>query len=295
MNVLSWWLVSGVFAAALLSGQANATQSRTYVSGTGDDNGSCTASSPCKSFSAALAATTAGGEIYVLNSADYGPVTISQSVTIYSEGATGGILATSGTGITISAGAADVVTLRGLVIDGAKTGSVGIRFTSGQALNIQKTVVRNFVDDGVNFAGGGSLTVFDSTVVNNVLTGVMMNSAGNPATAVLARVTASGNGVGLLASGSGLNVVITDAVAASNNYGIGASGAVVMVRNSAISNNAVGIAADQLAVVRVGQSTVTGNGIGLQTSNSGQIVSFGNNNLAGNTTDGSTTTPATLQ
>src|SRR5262245_37789531 len=45
-------------------------QIRTYVSGTGNDNGGCTASAPCKTFQAALALTMAGGEIYVLNSAN---------------------------------------------------------------------------------------------------------------------------------------------------------------------------------------------------------------------------------
>src|SRR3977135_2149807 len=87
---------------------ANAGILRTYVSALGSDSNPCTASSPCASFQAALARTTAGGEIFVLNSADYGPVTINKAVTITSEGAVAGIMAKNGIGIRIVAGGAAV-------------------------------------------------------------------------------------------------------------------------------------------------------------------------------------------
>jgi hypothetical protein len=51
--------------------------------------------------------TLAKGEIFVLNSADYGPVTINKAVSIASEEPAASILATSGAAITISAGASD--------------------------------------------------------------------------------------------------------------------------------------------------------------------------------------------
>src|SRR5262245_7517923 len=69
-------------------------QLRTYVAGTGKDNNPCSAFSPCQTFQAALALTLPGGEVYVLDSANYGPVTINKSVTITSEGAVAGVLAT---------------------------------------------------------------------------------------------------------------------------------------------------------------------------------------------------------
>ena len=68
-----------------------------------------------------------------------------------------------------------------------------------------------------------------------------------------------------------------------------------MVRNSMISHNIVGIAADQSGIVRVGQSTITGNATGWQAINGGQIQSYGNNNVSGNTTDGIATTRGALQ
>jgi hypothetical protein len=291
-------LVSGLLAfplaQALAAPPSPTPQTRTYVSGTGNDSNACTVSSPCKSFSAALALTVAGGEIYVLNSANYGVVTINKAVTINAEGATGGVLAPSGAGITVSAGANDLVTLRGLDIDGAKSGSVGIQFTSGRALNVQKTTVRNFVNTGINSASNGTLIVSDSAVTNNGSNGIVVGSGSASANATIARVTATGNGVGILASGA-VNVAITDTVTGNNNYGIGASAAAVMVRSSTAASNAVGIAADGTAVVRVSQSTVAANGTGWQKTNGGQIISYGNNNVAGNTTDGTPSSTVALQ
>src|SRR5712675_1069103 len=129
-----------------------APQARTYVSAQGNDANPCLVSSPCRTFQAALALTNAGGEIFVLNSANYGAVTISKAVTITSEGAVAGVLSTSGVGMTISAGAGDAVNLRGLAIDGGGSGSVGVQFNSGQALIIQKSSVRGFANTGINFA-----------------------------------------------------------------------------------------------------------------------------------------------
>jgi hypothetical protein len=283
--------------AAPPSGGTATPQTRTYVSGSGSDANPCTAASPCKTFQAALALTTAGGEIYVLNSANYGPVTINKAVTITSEGAVAGVLATSGAGIAINAGGNDVVNLRGLGIDGGNSGSVGIQFTSGRALTVQKSTIRNFTSSGISFAPSAASMLFvsDTTVSSNGNNGILIASGSAAVNGALSRVTASGNGVGILVSGSGASVTITDAVTGNNSYGIGASASAVMVRNSSASNNAVGISADQSAVVRVGQSTVTANGTGWQATNGGQVQSFGNNNVTGNTTDGILTSTIALQ
>lgn len=273
-------------------------QTRTYVSGSGSDNNACIAASPCRTFRAALALTIPGGEIYVLNSADYGPVTINKSVSITSEGAVAGILASSGVGITIAAGTNDVVNLRGLDVDGANTGSVGIQFNSGQALNIQKTVVRGFVNTGINFAPNGASTLYvgDTTLTNNRSSGILVTSTGSVVVnGALNRVTAMANGVGVFANGANVKVTLTDTMTGNNNYGVGANASAVMVRNSTVSNNTIGIAADQNAVVRVGQTTITANGLGWQALNGGSVQSYANNNVSGNVNDGALTSTLALQ
>jgi len=245
-----------------------------------------------------LALTIPGGEIFVLNSADYGAVTINKAVTITGEGAVAGVLPTSGIGLTIKAGAGDIINLRGLEIDGANSGKIGIQFNSGAALNIQKSVVRGFANSGIDFAPAGAATLFvsDTIITNNHSNGILVSSAGASAVnAMLNRVTVSANGVGVFANGASVNLTVTNTVAGNNTYGIGGSASTVMVSNSTIGHNTVGITADRAAVVRVGQSTVTANGTGWQATNRGKILSFGNNNVSGNTSDGAATATVTLQ
>src|SRR5215470_1478491 len=136
------------------------SQIRTYVSGLGDDSGPCTETAPCRTFDAAIKLTLAGGQIFVLDSANYGPVTIDKALTIISEGSVAGVLAmTGGVGIKVSAGPNDVVSLRGLDLDGSGKANYGIYFYSGQALSIQKSTVRNFAIAGINFAPSGASTL----------------------------------------------------------------------------------------------------------------------------------------
>jgi hypothetical protein len=158
-------------------------------------------------------------------------------------------------------------------------------------------VVRNFKNSGISFAPNGSSSLFitDTTVTNNGNNGISVTSNGSAVSGSINRVTTSGNSVGILAYGANASVTIIDTVAGNNSYGIGASSAAVMVRNCTVSNNAIGIAADQAAIVRVGQSTVTANGTGWQATNGGQVVSYSNNNVAGNTTDGTVTSTVALQ
>ena len=294
------WILPAIITIPLLAvapHSADAAIFRTYVSAFGSDSNPCTAASPCASFQAALARTTAGGEIFVLNSADYGPVTINKSVTITSEGAVAGVLATTGAAITISAGASDVVNLRGLGLDGANSGSIGIQFVSGKSLTVQKSFVRNFANSGITFSPSASATLFvsDTVVSNNGSNGILVSGGSSAVNGALSRVSASGNGVGVLASGSGVTLAVTDSVASNNTYGIGATASAVMVRNSTASNNSIGISSQTGATVRVSQSTITGNGTGWQATDTSLLQSYRNNSVGGNTTDGSATQTLALQ
>ncbi len=68
--------------AAAISNDADAFAQRTFVASSGADTNSCAITQPCRSFASAIALTAAGGEVIVLDSAGYGPVTITQSVSI---------------------------------------------------------------------------------------------------------------------------------------------------------------------------------------------------------------------
>src|SRR6202166_273741 len=139
-------LAAGMIALLVASSSALAvgTASRTFVSGTGSDTGSCPLATPCRTFAYALTQTAPSGEIIVLSSAGYGPVIITQSVSIINTSNFAGITVASGNGITINAGTNDSVVLRGLTIDGGGTGSNGIIFNTGGKLTIDQCDVIHF-------------------------------------------------------------------------------------------------------------------------------------------------------
>src|SRR5207245_7143697 len=127
-------LAAGSFASGRAPAAAHRTAAlaqRTFVSAaTGNDANPCTRTAPCRNFAAAIAQTSPGGEVIVLDSGGYGTFTIAQAISIIAPpGVYAGISVFAGTGITISAGASDVVTLRGLTLTGLG-GFAGIDFNS---------------------------------------------------------------------------------------------------------------------------------------------------------------------
>src|ERR1700691_5869110 len=88
----------GIAAASLLllaaSLPAHGLSTHTWVSATGNDANSGTATSPYADFATAVANTAAGGTVSVLGPGDYGPVTITQSITI--DGTGGGTINLAG-------------------------------------------------------------------------------------------------------------------------------------------------------------------------------------------------------
>jgi hypothetical protein len=277
-------------AAILFAVPAHAQTTSTYVSGVGSDANPCTAASPCRTLQAAVARTAPGGQILPLDSANYGYVTIKQAVSILNGRGATGVLATSSlTGVNINAGAADVITLQGLDIDGAGSGGSGVQFNSGASLNIQDSVIRGF-SNGINFQpSGSSALVVSRTLISNNSTGINLHGAA-ATTAVLNDVQLVGNGTGLAATGASssalANVAIQNGVIANNStVGIAAgASSTVSVASSTITNNAVGLralaASSQLPV---SNSTLTGNRVAWQATNGGQVLSGGQNAFGGNT------------
>src|ERR1700674_3515576 len=102
-----------VFTLAFAS-LAQAQASRTWVSGVGDDANPCSRTAPCKTFAGAISKTANFGEIDVLDPGGFGALTITKSITIDAEGVIAGVLVSGTNGIVVSAGATDVVVIRGL-------------------------------------------------------------------------------------------------------------------------------------------------------------------------------------
>ena len=84
--VSSFSAIAITLGVLLQAGGAQATSSRTWVSGAGSGS-ACTRTAPCATFAAAYAATSIGGEIDVLDGGDFGILSIDHALTVANDGA----------------------------------------------------------------------------------------------------------------------------------------------------------------------------------------------------------------
>src|SRR4051812_5564001 len=104
IRVFRWLALAGGLSTLLASARASAQLTRTWVSGTGNDANACTRSAPCQTFAGAIGKTAASGEIDCLDPGGFGVVTITKAITLYCNSVgNGGVLATSGSAITVNA------------------------------------------------------------------------------------------------------------------------------------------------------------------------------------------------
>jgi hypothetical protein len=285
-------IVVGFFLCLTGSLAFGAGAPRTFVRTTGADSGTCdTTATPCRTFSFALGKTTVGGEIDVLDSGDFQPVTINQSVSIVAEGVVGGISVTSvGDAIDVSVGANDVVVLRGLTIIGGDPTIIfvpnnGIAFSSSGTLHIEGCTIEGFSAGVEIVPASGQSRVFikDTIVRDGKVSGIHFEAAGATVTASLDNVRTENNNP----SGT---LVVNNAQSAIEANASGGGRAVINLERTIVSGNGTGVrAAGASSTINMSNVTVVNNITGLKTANGGQIVSFSNNKIASNTTNGSPT------
>jgi hypothetical protein len=242
-------VVSTAFGFATASARAQAN--RIFVSGQGSDSNPCSLAAPCRSFARAVTQTNAGGEITVLDSAGYGIVTITQSVTITNPGGVeAGITTAAGqTAITINTPVAASVTLRGLTLEGGGVGATGILLNSslppnapGGTLNIIDCVVKDFTGSGIAIepalAGGGGVPFMNIVIartfsLNNGANGIALIPNGINLFPTIYQTTVSGNGTGLFIGGDSVTALFADSHADNNSSnGIFAGAGAITMRHS---------------------------------------------------------------
>jgi hypothetical protein len=180
MRKFSFVFVAASLASLLAAAPAYAARLHTFVASYGSDSNVCSFLQPCSTFNHALSQTDVGGELTAIDSDGFGPINITQSVTITSPA---GVEASvppvaGGTSVTIDAPGASV-TLRGLTINGESTGGIGIDFQAGSSLTVIDCVVQNFPYSSGN-TGWGILIEptsgpVDFAIVNTI---VSNNNAG---------------------------------------------------------------------------------------------------------------------
>jgi hypothetical protein len=291
---------------------------RAYLDSTGSDANPCTLQQPCRLLPAALSAVANGGEIWMLDSANFNtaPVTVNKSVSILAvPGAVGSVVANGGPALTINSTGLSI-SLRNLVIvplpgtgatsgvymTGASTltidgcllanlpGSGVYAFGTGK-VRIINSVIRNVGAYGVEVANGVSVDIAQTQFVSNVAGGVYA-LGGNASTTT---VTVSDSAIIGMANASGDVGVFTYATA---NNAI----ARVFVTRTTISgtsypldgetNNSTGA----LGVITVSNSMVTNNSFAWYQNGTGSAVrSLGNNHLIDNSSFVGTLSTASLQ
>src|SRR5258708_10420386 len=141
-------------AVTLPAAPARAQSIRTFVSTAGNDANPCSLAQPCRHFSAAVAATAAGGEVDALDPGAYGSFTIGQAITIEGQGWSYVASPSGGNAITINAGAGDDIKIHGVSLNGVgTTNSNGIVFNAGGSLTVADCVAQNF-----SYSGSGNTT-----------------------------------------------------------------------------------------------------------------------------------------
>jgi len=282
----------------MASGSAHAIF-RAYLSVTGSDANPCTVTAPCRLLPAALTAVDVGGEIWMLDSANFNTSTVSitKSVTILAiPGELGSVVGNGGTALSIN-GAGIEVTLQNLNILGlpGAFADIGINVNDAAKVNVVSCNISRFTGTGSNglgiwvnpganapkvnvigsiirgnahgivVAGNGSATISKTHVIGNSGNGIWANSGTGLATVHVSDSVSSGNASGFVATGTSQTafsyVNVTRSIATENvNYGFVADGS-------------------SLGVVVVGDSMATHNGVGFARLSGGDLGSRGNNTV----------------
>jgi hypothetical protein len=281
---------------------AQAQASRTWVSGVGDDANPCSRTAPCKTWAGAISKTAACGEIDALDPGGFGVVTITKSITLDGTGTMASILASLTTGIIINAAATDVITIRGISINGFCNGIRGMNILQAKTVNVEDCVIFRFAGDGilVNETSDMNLHVTNTVIRDNTGDGINMitSSPTLRVKATLDHVRLSGNANGLHVRSGGTvtarNSVFSDNT--TNGVFSDAAGAVfagVSISESHISNNGGnGVRAGNAgniggSGVQIFQNDIENNvGNGVLVSTNGVVNTFQNNVILGNGTNG---------
>jgi hypothetical protein len=274
---------------------------RAYLSSTGSDTNDCTRPTPCRLLPAALAAVADGGEIWMLDSANYNTATvnITKSVSILAvPGAVGSVVATGGPAISITAGSLTVA-LRNLVIVplAGGGGTSGVEMTGASTLFIENSLIANLPTDGVKVVGAGKVKITNCILRNNGGYGVWIQDG---ALGEISGTQILANANGILAQGTGNGTpgnvtmaTISDSIISGGSVGVSASAlstglAQLSVTRSTIEGTVFPVfssvtGAQGGSAITISGNTITNNSYPWVQSGAGSFMtSLGNNHIRDN-------------
>jgi parallel beta helix pectate lyase-like protein len=311
-----------VFVFALTTTALLAQPQRTFVSAAnGSDSNPCSRQLPCRNFATAVAAVVDGGEVVVLDSGGYGPVSINHSVSLISpSGVYAGITATSSStaAVSISTGSNNGhIVVRGLSMTGLGAAYGVIIGPLSPQVHVESCIISGFaggisdqsfrelfvLDSIIRSGGSGIVGLSAGTLARLTIDSCRIEDNSNEAVHLVAatkttvrNTLAAGNGSGFSVEGTdagGVAEVTIDNSAAVQNGGDGVlvqgtnGTAEVNMDHCRLSHNGRGLLAgsgvnQQSAIVRMSNCSITNNGIGVEQVNGGIIYSRGDNTLEGN-------------
>ncbi len=304
-TLLSLGFAAISFAMVLQGAPAHAQATRTWVSGVGDDANPCTRTAPCKTFAGAISKTAPFGEIDCLDPGGFGAVTITKSITIDCSATLGSVLASLTNGININ-GAGITVNLRGLSVNGAGNGLIGINFITGNSLTLTNVNVMNFNAGsaiGILFAPNTANTILE--VNNSVITSngiapttgggiVVQPAVGGSAVVVISdsRLENNSDAVRANSTSGAITMTVRESTLANNRgtgiNSIAGNGINLMIDRATISNNFQNgvVSSGGNSIVRINASAIGGNATGVNSVAGGVLRSYKNNAINGNAVDG---------
>jgi len=279
----------------LIAPAAFGLNNRSAVSVNGNDLNPCTVASPCRSFGVAIAQTNPGGEIIALDSAGYGPFTITGTFTVSgAPGVHAAITATSGNGITINAAATDRITVRNLVLIGSGA-DYGILQQQAAEVRILNCLVRGFNHAGID-ARSGRMSVDHSSVLDQngeVSIGIGADSNGTDAVQMTIGNSLIQSAAYAVFVGGRASAMVSACNISGSGYGVYVTNSAMDVparatlESSTIAYNLFGIGLAALARVYISQNEISYNSIaGVSFSAPSSVYSFNNTRFTENAADG---------
>jgi hypothetical protein len=266
---------------------------RTWVSGVGDDVNPCSRTAPCKTFAGAISKTAKDGEISVLDPGGFGTITITKSITIngthgqgygsiLAAGATQGVLVN----ITDPADVRKTVRLNSLHINGASTGTHGIRVLAAANVHINDTIIDGFTGRGIEVALTGGSTVFVTDCeIRKANIGMKVTTTAGFAVAVVNNTRFEAMASHGMEVSSNSFATVKDS-SSSGNVGAGfftSGNGVINVINSLMSHNTgAGVNASAGTTIRIIGNEILNNGASITIAAGGTVQSDGQNRVVGN-------------
>jgi hypothetical protein len=270
---------------------AQAQATRTWVSGVGDDANPCSRTAPCKTFAGAISKTAAGGEISVLDPGGFGTVTITKSITLNGTHGSGfaGILSAGATAGIIINNAAAIVRLNALDINGAGTGTDGIRINAAAKVYINDCKIDGLTNRGINdirSTAGGFLVVKDTIVTGCTQSGIVVIPAGGSVTVTIENSASQGSvsNSGYAQSGTVKGTLTNSIFTGNNQNGIFAdsAGGEINIAGCVSNHNGTGLFVGAPGVARLSGTQIENNTISINAAGQVQVSSDGTNTIAGN-------------